>query len=113
MTRPSKRKTKVKNQERDNNGKFTKRPRLIDELDEWGDENDSEWDDEISLLSEDKALEKPPELVWSDNTHLEHKKRGPYLTGKMKKSTYFDKFGPNGSFTKSKRFIDIKALIIP
>ena len=74
MTRPSKRKTKVKEQKRDNNGKFAKRPRLIDEEDEWGDENDSGWDDEISLLSEKKALEdKPPKLVWSDNTHLEKK----------------------------------------
>ena len=62
MTRLSKRKINVKEQERDNNGKFTKRPKLIDEWDEWDDENDSEWDDEISLLNEKKALE----LIWSD-----------------------------------------------
>src|SRR6266542_6802275 len=105
MTRPSKRKTKVKDQERDSNGKFTKRSRLIDELDEWGDKNDSGWDDEINLLNEDKTLEKPLELVWSDNTHLEQKKRRPYLTGKMKKSTYFDKYGPSGSFTKAAKGI--------
>jgi signal transduction protein with GAF and PtsI domain len=40
-------------------------------------------------------------LVWSDNAHLERKKRGPYLTGKIKKSTYFDKYGPSGCFTKA------------
>ena len=32
---------------------------------------------------------------------MEKKKRGPYLIGKMKKSTYFDKYGPSGSFTKA------------
>jgi len=32
---------------------------------------------------------------------LEQKKRGPYLIGKTKKSTYFDKYGPSGSFTKA------------
>ncbi|UZO29111.1 uncharacterized protein OCT59_022601 [Rhizophagus irregularis] len=98
MTRPSKRKSKAKEQERNNYGTFTKKSRISDELDEWGDENDSGWDDdEVSLLNEKKALE----LTWSDNTHLEQKKRGPYLTGKIKKSTYFDKYGPSGSFTKA------------
>ncbi|EXX65481.1 uncharacterized protein OCT59_001857 [Rhizophagus irregularis] len=106
MTRPSKRKTRGKEQIRDNNGKFTKRPRLsdgCDELgDEWGDKNDSGWDEEFSLLNEKEAFEdKPLELTWSDNTHLEKTKRGPYLTGKIKKSTYFDKYRPNGSFTKA------------
>ena len=41
------------------------------------------------------------ELVWSDNAHLERKKRGSYLAGKIKKSTYFDKYGPSGYFTKA------------
>ncbi|CAB5168984.1 unnamed protein product [Rhizophagus irregularis] len=74
-----------------------------DELgDEWGDKNDSGWDEEFSLLNEKEAFEdKPFELTWSDNTHLEKTKRGPYLTGKIKKSTYFDKYRPNGSFTKA------------
>ena len=98
MTRSSKRKIKAKEQERDNKGKFSKKLKLIDEFDE----DDSGWDDDMSLLNEKKALEdKPFELVWTDNTHLEQKKRGPYLTGKIKKSTYFDKYGPNGSFTKA------------
>ncbi|CAJ0857956.1 2339_t:CDS:2, partial [Entrophospora sp. SA101] len=28
-------------------------------------------------------------------------KRGPYMKGKIPKSTYYDKFGPNGMFTKA------------
>src|SRR6185369_16763721 len=50
-----------------------------------------------NLLNERKKVE----LVWSNNAYLERKKRGPYLTGKTKKSTYFDKYGPSGSFTKA------------
>ena len=94
MPRLSKRKTKAKEQGRDNDGKFAKKPRFVDD---WGDEDDSGWDDEIDILNDEKKVE----LVWSDNAHLEKKKRGPYLIGKMKKSTYFDKYGPSGSFTKA------------
>ena len=65
MTRPSKRKTKVKEQERDNNGKFAKKPRIVDD---WGNEDDSGWDDEIDLLSEKEDKYK---LVWSDNAEFE------------------------------------------
>ena len=67
MTRPSKRKTKAKEQERDNDGKFAKKPRFVDD---WGDQDDSGWDDEIDVLNE---KEKKAELVWSDNAHLEKK----------------------------------------
>src|SRR5947209_20468969 len=95
MTRPSKRKIKVKEQERDNNGRFAKKPYIVDD---WGDDNDSGWDDEMDLFSEKEDNYK---LVWSDNAELEQKKRGPYLTGKTKKSTYFDKYGPSGCFTKA------------
>ncbi|CAI2194908.1 19739_t:CDS:2, partial [Funneliformis geosporum] len=63
-------------QERDNNGKFTKKPKLTDESDEWRNEDDN-------------------------NTHLEQKKRRSYLTGKTKKLTYFDKYEPSGSFTNA------------
>lgn len=42
MTRPSKRKINVKEQERDSNGKFAKKTRIDDD---WGDENDSGWDE--------------------------------------------------------------------
>ncbi|CAI2167111.1 6044_t:CDS:2 [Funneliformis geosporum] len=85
MARPSKRKIKVKKQERNNNGTFTKKSRIVDnrkEEDYWGDEENSGWD-EIDLPNED-----------------ENKKRGPYLTGTTKKSN-FDKYRPSGSFTKA------------
>ncbi|CAB4446590.1 unnamed protein product [Rhizophagus irregularis] len=123
MTRPSKRKTKIREQERDNCGKFAKKPRVVDD---WGDDDDSGWDDELDVLNE---KEDKYELVWSDNAHLERKQRGPsllkmanflkyfyrpryngfqnncaiifYLAGKTKKSTYFDKYGPSGCFTKA------------
>ena len=100
MTRPSKSKIKVKEQERDNNGRFAKKPHVVDDWgdDDWGDEDDSGWDDEIDSLSEKEDKYK---LVQSDNAEFEQKKRGPYLAGKTKKSTYFDKYGPNGSFTKA------------
>ena len=41
MTRPSKRKINVKEQERDNNGRFAKK---IQTVDNWGDDDDSGWD---------------------------------------------------------------------
>ncbi|PKY33513.1 hypothetical protein RhiirB3_452466 [Rhizophagus irregularis] len=37
---------RAKEQERNNYGTFTKKSRISDELDEWGDENDSGWDDD-------------------------------------------------------------------
>ncbi|CAI2168699.1 146_t:CDS:2 [Funneliformis geosporum] len=49
MTHPSKRKIKVKKQERDNDRRFAKKPQIIDD---WGDVDDSGLDDEIDLLSE-------------------------------------------------------------
>src|SRR6266498_5639488 len=106
MTRPSKRKIKVKEQEQDNSERFAKKSQIIDD---WGDEDDSGWDDEIDLLSEKEDKYK---LVWSDNAEFEQKKRGPYLIGKTKKSIYFDKYGPSGSFTKAaKGTIKISTLI--
>src|SRR5437868_14643325 len=94
MIRPSKRKSMVKEQRRDNDEKFAKKSRVDDN---WGDENDSRWD-EIDLPNEDENKSK---LVWSNNACLEQKKCGPYLTGATKKSTYFDKYEPSGSFTKA------------
>ncbi|PKK68896.1 hypothetical protein RhiirC2_713041 [Rhizophagus irregularis] len=75
MTRPSKRKTKIREQERDNCEKFAKKPRVVDD---WGDNDDSGWDDELDVLNE---------------------KEDKYE--KTKKSTYFDKYGPSGCFTKA------------
>ncbi|CAI2181705.1 15450_t:CDS:2 [Funneliformis geosporum] len=59
--------------QQDNKGKFLKKLKLTDEFDEWEDEDDSGWNEE---------------------------KYRPYLVGKIKKSTYFYKYGPSGSFTK-------------
>src|SRR3989337_1731396 len=100
MTRPSKRKARAKKQERNDNGTFTKKSR-IDDDDDWGNEDDSGWN-EVILPNE---KEKNCELVWTDSAHLEQKKRGSYLIGKTKKSTYFDKYGPSGSFTKAAKGI--------
>ena len=41
MPRPSKRKSMIKVQRRDSDGKFAKKSRVDDD---WGDENDSGWD---------------------------------------------------------------------
>jgi len=49
MTRPSKRKLIAREKERDNIGKFTKKQRNTDN---WGDEDDNGWDDEIDLRNE-------------------------------------------------------------
>ena len=47
-------------------------------------------------------------MVWSDNAYLETNKREPYLTEEIKKSTYFDKYGLSGLFTKAaKRIVKI------
>ena len=94
MARPSKRKINAKEQERDNNGRFAKKIQIVDD---WGDDDDNGWDDD----SWDNDSKKEVELVWSNDAYLERKKRGSYLTGKTKKSTYFDKYGPSGSFTKA------------
>jgi len=70
--------------------------------DEWGDEEDSGWEDEVDLHEEEqkKRLTKQTlELVWKDNTILEKHQRSPYLVGPIKKSTYYDKWGPSGIYT--------------
>ncbi|EXX60941.1 hypothetical protein RhiirA1_467453 [Rhizophagus irregularis] len=63
---------------------------------DWGDDNDSEWEEDIDLtLSEAnyKRLLKL-ELIWKKDAHLEKKTRRPYLTGSTKKSTFYDNYGP-------------------
>ncbi|CAG8722950.1 9111_t:CDS:1, partial [Acaulospora morrowiae] len=69
--------------------------------DEWGDEEDSNWEDEIDFQESRKEhlTKQALELVWKDNTVLENQKRGPYLVGPTKKSTYYEKWGPNGAYT--------------
>src|SRR6266498_2116275 len=100
MPRPSKRKSV--HRERDSNGRWKK---LCHDLfvDEWGNEDDSEWEGEVNMPNEMSIFEtitkKPLELIWTKNAQLEKNKRGSYLTGKTKKSTFYDKYGPSGSFT--------------
>ncbi|GES96660.1 hypothetical protein RCL_jg14675.t1 [Rhizophagus clarus] len=40
-------------------------------------------------------------VVWKDDNQLEKMKQGPYKIGKIPKSTYYDKYGPNGTLTKA------------
>ncbi|GBB90989.1 hypothetical protein RclHR1_18070004 [Rhizophagus clarus] len=52
---------------------------------------------EIKLHQRLKNLD----LVWKDDNQLEKMKRRPYKIGKIPKSTYYDKYGPNGTLTKA------------
>ncbi|CAJ0838087.1 12669_t:CDS:2 [Entrophospora sp. SA101] len=40
-------------------------------------------------------------LKWTDGASLEKQKRGKYMKGKTPNSTYYDKYGPSGTFTKA------------
>src|SRR2546423_11359400 len=64
----------------------------LEDVDEWEDDDDSEWEDEVDLMCN---------LKWDVNNDFEIKKHGLYKTGKTPRSTYYDKWGPSGSFTKS------------
>ncbi|GBC21156.2 hypothetical protein RIR_jg24235.t1 [Rhizophagus irregularis DAOM 181602=DAOM 197198] len=70
---------------------------------EWGDDDDSGWEDEFDLEKEKNTQSKLMmiELEWDVNNEFEKKKRGPYSACKTPKSTYYDKWGPSGSFTKA------------
>jgi hypothetical protein len=75
---------------------------VINNDEEWGNDDDSGWDDEEDIEEEIKINQKLKlDLVWKDDNLLERTKRGPYMKGKIPKSTYYDKFGPNGVFTKA------------
>lgn len=97
MPRPSKRKSVYR--EKDSNGRWKK----VCHEEEWGNEDDSEWEGEVNISNEksiyDTITKKPLELKWTKKAHLEKQRRGSYSNGKTKKSTYYDKYGPNGSFT--------------
>src|SRR6185369_10110517 len=61
------------------------------------------WDDMDDAEEEIKINRKLQELKleWKENAQLEKIKRGSYMKGKTPKSTYYDKYGPSGSFTKA------------
>ncbi|CAI2192066.1 11808_t:CDS:2 [Funneliformis geosporum] len=75
MTHPSKRKARIKEQERNGDETFAKKLR-IDDFDDWENDNDSGWDEDVS---------KTQTL--------------PYW--KNQKINIFDKYKPSGSFTKA------------
>lgn len=62
---------------------------VINNDEEWGDDDDSGWDDEEDIKEETKINQRLKlDLVWKDNNLLEKTKRGPYMKGKIPKSTY-------------------------
>ena len=71
----------------------------------WGDEEDSGWESESNIEIEEEIKNRLLEigLSWKQNTHLEKKIRGPYLTKKTPKSTYYNKYDPNGTWTKTSK----------
>ncbi|CAB5357482.1 unnamed protein product [Rhizophagus irregularis] len=75
----------------------------LESAEEWGNDDDSGWEDEIDLEKEKEAQSKfmMPKLEWNVNNEFEKKKRGPYKTRETPRSTYYDKWGPSGSFTRS------------
>ena len=70
---------------------------------EWGDDDDSGWDDLENREDENKIYQKLKglDLVWKNDNELENTKRRPYKIGKTPKSTHYNKYGPTGSFTKA------------
>ncbi|GES94769.1 hypothetical protein GLOIN_2v1785920 [Rhizophagus clarus] len=54
----------------------------------------------FKFFNDEEAL-KNLDLVWKDDNQLEKMKRRPYKIGKIPKSTYYDKYGPNGTLTKA------------
>jgi len=69
-----------------------------DDEDLWDDEEDSSWESESNIEIEEEIKNQLLEigLSWKQNTYLEKKIRDPYLTKKIPKSTYYDKYGPSG-----------------
>src|SRR4051794_24821965 len=65
--------------------------------------DDSEDENQLNLDKQEKInklINTPLELRIKKND-VEKKIRGPYMIGATKKSTWYDKYGPNGSFTKA------------
>ncbi|CAG8502148.1 4102_t:CDS:2 [Diversispora eburnea] len=99
----SKRKSLCKNQERDKNGSFIKKVKNIEEIEEDNDENNENNIDDNWFVEENERFQRLQklDLTWKNEADKSIGKRGLYMTGKLPKSTYYDKYGPNGSFTKA------------
>src|SRR5581483_4480550 len=83
---------KINNSEEADNNIFELETSELEDMEEWGDDDDSGWEDEVDLMCS---------LKWDANNEFEKTKQGPYKVGKTPRSTYYDKWGPSGSFTKS------------
>ncbi len=92
----------VKNQNETN---FEKETEGIEDLEveDWGNDDDSGWEEDIDLKLAETNRERllGLELVWKKDAYLEKKIRGPYLIGPTKKSTFYDNYGPSGKWTKA------------
>ena len=117
MPRPTKRKAVHKQMSRDKRGKFIKEDELNrtfelmetglsdDLLDEklWENDEVSDWGSDIDSATEqgirDRLSKDNLWLKWRVDASLEKSRCGPYNIGKTPKSTYYDKWGPSGSWT--------------
>src|SRR5436190_16246015 len=115
MTRSSKKHRIALTKSRANNGTFVVENHIetnseeeigVEDLledENWGDDNDSEWEEDVDLklaeINHKRLL--GIELVWKKDAYLEKRIRGPYLTGSTKKSTFYDNYGPSGKWTKA------------
>ncbi|CAI2195692.1 4570_t:CDS:2, partial [Funneliformis geosporum] len=68
---------------------------------EWGDDEDSGWDDDDDTEKIQNLKNKDFKLAWKKDSKLEKTKRGRYMTGKIPRSSYYEKYGPTGLFTKA------------
>ncbi|CAG8761604.1 25472_t:CDS:2 [Dentiscutata erythropus] len=96
----SKGKRKAKNQARDIEGQYnTKKMELTDQEDMVNELYNSNTEDELDISIENGGEKNSG---WNKyNDQFEKTKRGPYMKGKTPKSTYYDKYGPTGIFTKA------------
>ena len=73
------------------------------EVENWGDDDDSEWEEDVDfeLAETNHKRLLSLGLMWNKDACLKKKMRGPYLTGPIKKSTFYDNYGPSGKWTKA------------
>ena len=113
MGRVSYKKSLYKYQERSKKGTFAKKKQKVNEEntidfsedDVCDDVSDIEsgWEEDESLQEVENRFQRLQKLglFWTSEANKNIQKSGPYKTGKCPKSTYYDKYGPSGSFTKA------------